>query len=254
MDTIADFSIWHGQPWALLLAMLAVIGAYAVFTLVGFGSALLASSPLALLMPVARVIPLLALLDFAGSATRGWRARQDLAWAELRQLVPGMLLGQLLGVLVLARLPPAPMAVGLGLFVAVQGLRSLVARSDTPAAKGFPPLAYGLFGGVLGGLFGSGGFVYAACLERRLADRQRFRATQAALIALSTGWRIVLCLAVGLFDLRLLLTAAAFVPAMLLGIRLGRHIDLRISRAQLFRLLNLLLVLSGLSLVVRYGI
>ena len=63
MDTIADLSAWGGQLWALLLAMFAVIGAYAVFTLVGFGSALLASSPLALLMPVARVIPLLALLE-----------------------------------------------------------------------------------------------------------------------------------------------------------------------------------------------
>lgn len=154
----------------------------------------------------------------------------------------------------LARLPAAPMAVGLGLFVAIQGGRGLLSKKGAAVSAPHHPLVHGLFGGVLGGLFGSGGFVYAACLERRLADRQRFRATQAVLIALSTGWRIILCLAVGLFDLRLLLTAAAFVPAMLLGVRLGRHIDLRISREQLFRLLNFLLVLSGLSLVARYGI
>lgn len=241
------------QPARLLFAMLAVIAAYAVFTLVGFGSALLASSPLAVVMPVARVIPLLALLDFAGSATRGWRARQDLAWPELRRLVPGMLLGQLFGVLVLARLPPAPMALGLGLFVAIQGARGLLAKNPVSAAPVHPAIAYGLFGGVLGGLFGSGGFVYASYLERRLEQRSSFRATQAVLIALSTGWRIILCLAVGLVDLRLLLTAGLFVPAMLLGVYLGQHIDLRISREQLFRLLNGLLVLSGLGLIIRFA-
>lgn len=240
------------QPARLFFAMLAVIAAYAIFTLVGFGSALLASSPLALVMPVARVIPLLALLDFAGSATRGWRAWQELAWPELRCLVPGMLFGQLLGVLVLSRLPPAAMAVGLGLFVAVHGARGLLAKNAGSASPARPAIAYGLFGGVLGGLFGSGGFVYASYLERRLEQRSRFRATQAVLIALSTAWRIILCLVLGLVDLRLLMTAGLFVPAMLLGVYLGQHIDLRMSREQLFRLLNGLLVLSGLSLGLRF--
>lgn len=240
------------EPIHFFLAMAAVVAAYAVFTLVGFGSALMASGPLALVMPVARVIPMLAMLDFAGSSLRGWRARRAVAWIEFRRLFPGMLLGQLLGVLTLARLPAGPVAVALGLFVASQGLRGLIVPSRPAGSKAYPAFACGLLGGVLGGVFGSGGFVYAAYLERRLESREAFRATQAVLIALSTAWRIILCLSVGLLDLRLLMTALAFVPAMALGVYAGHRIDLEMSREQLFRLLNGLLIASGLSLIVRF--
>lgn len=68
----------------------------------------------------------------------------------------------------------------------------------------------------------------------------------------STSWRIILCISVGLLDIELLVTALAFVPAMAAGVYLGHHIDLRISREQLFKLLNGLLVASGLSLVGRF--
>lgn len=241
------------KPLPGLLAFGAVVLAYTVFTLVGFGSALLASGPLALLMPVARVIPMLAVLDFAGAATRGWRARREVAWGEFRQLLPGMMIGQLLGVVILSRLPMPLMAVALGLFVLMQGLRGLLGQRPAGAASARPALAYGLFGGILGGLFGSGGFIYAAYLERRLESRTGFRATQALLIALSTGWRILLCLGAGLLDLPLLLTTLTFVPAMLFGVYLGQHIDLRLSRAQLCRLLNGLLVASGAGLLLRFA-
>lgn len=249
-----DFSplLAISEPNYIFLAMTAVVAAYAIFTLVGFGSALMASGPLALVIPVAKVIPMLAILDFAGSSLRGWRARKAVAWPEFRRLFPGMLLGQLLGVLVLARLPAGPMAVVLGLFIASQGMRGLIQAKGQDTSSAYPASVYGLLGGVLGGLFGSGGFVYAAYLERRLEHRDAFRATQAVLIALSTAWRIVLCLSVGLIDLRLLMTALAFVPAMALGVHLGHHIDLKMSREQLFRLLNGLLIASGLSLIVRF--
>jgi len=166
--------------------------------------------------------------------------------------LPGMLLGQLLGVFVLSRLPAAPMALALGLFVAYQGLSGVLGWSRS-ASLARHALVSGLFGGVLGGLFGSGGFIYAACLERRLASRSSFRATQAVLIALSTGWRIGLCLFMGLLDLRLLATALAFVPAMIVGVFLGHRVDLRLGREQLFRLLNALLLLCGLSLLWRFA-
>lgn len=242
-----------GEPLQLLLALTALVAAYAVFTLVGFGSALLASGPLALVMPVGKVVPLLALLDFASSSLRGWRARKEVAWAEFFRLLPGMLLGQVLGVLVLARLPPAVMALALGLFVVVQGLKGLLRRQAPPAPAPRRALLHGLFGGVLGGLFGSGGFVYASYLERRLAERSAFRATQALLIALSTAWRILLCTWVGLLDVALVVTALACVPAMGLGVLIGQRIDLRLSRENLFVLLNGLLVASGLSLVLRFA-
>ncbi len=109
---------------------------------------------------------------------------------------------------------------------------------------------YGGFGGVLGGLFGSGGFVYAAYLQPRL-ERSAFRGTQGVLIALSTAWRIGLCIASGLVDSRLLVTAALLLPAAWLGLALGRRIDRRLSGPALGRLIDGLLVVAGLALAAK---
>lgn len=229
--------------------------AYGVFTLVGFGSALGASGPLAQVMPVARVIPLLVLLDFSGSALRGFRARRAVAWGLFARLFPGMLLGQLLGVLLLSRLPGRLMALALGGFVIWQGIQGLRRAAASPWS-GRPAFWHGLLGGraggaCWGGLFGSGGFVYAAYLQRHLESREAFRATQVVLIGLSTAWRLLLCLLWGLLDLALLQTALLCLPAMALGVFLGHQVDLRQGREQLFRLLHGLLVVSGSALIWR---
>lgn len=242
----------HEVGGDLLFAWLAILAAYAVFTLVGFGSALIASAPLAQVMPVAQVIPLLALLDCGGSSLRAGRAWRTVAWPALIKLAPGMVLGQLFGVYVLSRLPLSWMALALGGFVIVLGVRGLLGRSNAPQTGSLGVWGYGLFGGVLGGLFGSGGFMYAAWLERHLPQREAFRATQAVLIALSTAWRIVLCAGLGLLNSALFWQALAMLPAMLAGIWLGHHIDVKLSREQLFRVLNALLLLSGSALIVRH--
>lgn len=241
------------EPSLLLLAFATLVLAYTVFSLVGFGSGLLASAPLAVVMPVTRVIPLLALLDCLGATTRGFRARQAVDRSELGALLPGMLLGQIAGVGLLAWLPVRAMAVLLGAFVAIQGVRGLSRPPARPMGgdKRLPAaLGIGLFGGFLGGLFGSGGFVYASYLERRL-EREAFRATQAVLIAISTGWRVVLCGLAGLIDPALLTTVLLLAPAAWAGMWLGRHLDLRLSREQLFVLLKGLLILSGGALMLR---
>jgi len=266
MNDLASFVSFALNDWQAALpfwAHVVVVAAYAVFTLVGFGSALLASGPLAQALPVARVIPTLALLDGAGSGVRAWQSRHAVAWGELRWLLPGMLAGQWLGVWGLSRLPAAWMALGLGLFVAGQGLKGLAGlRRGAHGPEGgvrvgpratWLGLSRGLWGGALGGLFGSGGFVYAAYLERRLADRTAFRATQAVVIGLSTAWRLGLCAWAGLLDVAVLRAAVTLLPAMALGVWVGHRVDLRIGRQQLFGLLHVLLVASGLGLLLRHA-
>jgi uncharacterized membrane protein YfcA len=52
-----------------------------------------------------------------------------------------------------------------------------------------------------------------------------------------------------LIDRKLLLSSLIFVPAMLIGIQIGHSMDLKMDREQLFKLINGLLVASGLSLI-----
>jgi len=244
-------TLFNTSPLALLGIFAVLTVAYAIFSLVGFGTGLIASTPLAWAMPVTRIVPLLALLDATSAIQRGYTLRSQVDRAALLRLVPGMAVGQAIGVALLRVLPVPLMAALLGGFVMAYGawsLRSSAPRSQPPAGAAW---AWGIGGGVLGGLFGSGGFVYAAYLQPRLPERNAFRATQAVLIALSTLWRVALCAATGLIDGPLLLTALILLPATHLGNRLAGRVDKRLSVEGFRRVLNGLLIASGLALVAR---
>jgi len=61
-----------------------------------------------------------------------------------------------------------------------------------------------------------------------------------------------LCVVAGLIDWQLVITALMLLPALVVGIALGKRVDLHLTRQELFMLLNGLLVLSGLSLILRW--
>lgn len=241
------------SPTALTLAALALVAAYAIFTLVGFGSAMVASGPLAAVLPVPRIIPLLALLDCAGAATRGWRQHRHIDRRQLAQLLPTMALGQMLGIALLGRLPTAWLAAALGAFILAYGAWGLL-QPTPPRMLLRWGWACGVIGGIFGGLFGSGGFLYAAYLSRQPLERESFRATQAVLMALSTGLRVLLCALTGLIDPALLGLALLAVPPALVGTWLGHHLDLRLSKERFLRLLNGILAATGLGLLARLAL
>lgn len=238
------------EPTTLAAVFATLVLAYAIFALLGFGTALVAATPLAWAMPVAQVIPLLALLDGASALRRGYANRQRVDLPAVGRLLPGMVAGQALGVGLVAVLPLPLSAALLGGFVAAYGARSLWGAPRQPPSDRAAWL-WGGIGGVLGGMFGSGGFVYASYLQARLPERDTFRASQAVMISASTLWRIALCAMSGFIDLRLLGLAALLWPAVHLGHRFGALIDRRLSVEGFRRVLDLMLIASGLALAGR---
>ncbi len=236
----------------LAIAVPSLAIAYVIFGIAGFGTALIAAPVLAQVMPVATIVPLLALLDCLAAIVNGVKLNDRIARREIVWLVPLMIAGSLVGAWLLLVIPPKPMMLALGIFVVGYALYALftpVARVGLPQAFVVP---FGLIGGVFSAMFGSGGFIYAMYLSRRLDDKDAMRATQSALIALSTFTRVIIFALAGIYaDFRLLTLALVLIPAMLLGLYLGHHITLRMSREQFLRVLNLVLIATGAALVVR---
>jgi len=202
-------------------------------------------------MPVAAIVPLLALLDCAAAVINGVLS-DKIAKDELIWLVPLMVLGSLVGAYLLFAIPPRPMLLALGAFVALYGARGLLAHPPTThLARPWVGL-FGSIGGIFSAMFGSGGFVYAMYLSRRLSDKDAIRATQTTLIGLSTFTRAVIFALAGVYaDWRMLMLALLLVPGMLLGTWAGHHITLRLSREQFLRILHIVLIGSGLTLLLR---
>ena len=236
----------------LAIAMLAVGVAYVIFGLAGFGTALVAAPVLAHLVPVAVIVPLLALLDFAAATASVARDGRAADRAELRRILPAMVLGSLVGAGLLLRGRPDALLLALGVFALGYGLYALVGRKPDarwPASAAWP---FGSVGGVFSALFGSGGFIYAIYLAGRLDAPVSIRVTQSTLIGLSTLTRVAIFLLAGAYaDGHVLALAALLAPAMLAGSTTGRRLALDLPRERFLRIMGAVVLCSGCALVWR---
>lgn len=237
----------------LSLAWGVVGAAYVIFGIAGFGTALIASPFLAQFLPLSQIVPLLALLDFVAATTNVLRDGRRADMPELKRLVPLMIAGSAIGASILLMTRPEFLLLLLGGFVVVYSLYSL--SGIKPQSRFSPVLSvpFGLVGGIFSALFGSGGFLYAIYLAGRIESKDSIRITQSTLIGLSTLTRVLIFLAAGVYmHKELLLLAAVLLPAMFIGTWIGRHITLRLSREQFLKVLNFVILASGVALLIRY--
>lgn len=239
------------QPHILILAPLIVFVAYVVFGISGFGSTLIAVPLLAHLFPLKFVVPFFVILDCVGAFGMGFRLRGDVMRRELFLLLPFMALGILGGVYLLVQVHPELLLGGLGLFVVFFGASYVIKHG-----KGFPlphwsGAPIGAFGGGTSAVFGIGGPIYVFFLAGRGAAPAQIRATMPMIFMFTTVARIALFIAAGLYAPATLVAAAALLPVMALGIWTGHHLHLNLSRDTVIRVMGGLLVLSGISLLVR---
>ena len=226
--------------------------AYVIFGITGFGTALIAAPVLAQVMPVATIVPMLALLDCTAAIINGVKLNDKIAKREMIWLVPLLIGGSILGGYLLLVIPPRPMMLALGLFVIGYAVWSLASPSFKGRLNQLWVVPFGTIGGVFSAMFGSGGFLYAIYLSRRLDDKDAVRATMSVLIALAAFTRMVIFALAGAYTtLELPLMSLMLVPAMLLGLYAGHHITLHMSREQFIKVLSVALIVTGTMLVVR---
>ena len=163
-----------------------------------------------------------------------------------------MLAGIAIGLTLLIRVPEQRLLAALGLFVlsyAAYGLR----RRGAPLAlaRGWS-VPIGLAGGALSAMFGTGGVLFAIYNSGRIHDKAELRATNAAMIMLSSLVRVVLFGATGLLSQDGLITLALLlVPALLAGFHIGNRLHAAVPAAGVVRAVYALLVVAGISLLAR---
>ncbi len=234
------------------MAAAILLAAYAIRGATGFGSGLIAVPLLALFLPLQSVVPLVLLLDFTASIVVGGFSFRQVKWNEIGVLIPFSIVGVVLGTHLLLRLPTQPMLTALAAFVFVFALRSILGiRGDKPVSRGWAPLA-SLTGGTVGGLFGTGGPPYVIYLTHRIHDKGALRATLSALFFVEGLTRIASFLAAGLLTSREgWLAFFMALPIVLGGLYLGGRLHVGLSPAQMTRLVGVLLLVSGISLLLK---
>jgi uncharacterized membrane protein YfcA len=228
---------------------------FVVESAVGFGSALVAVSLGAQLVPLQQLFPLFQPLSLALSTilvVRGWRHVQTrfLVREVLPAIAPGVLVG-----MALFRLGPAhALLLGVGVAIAVLAAFELqrTLRGQDPAP--LPPAvarAVLFVAGIVHGLFGTSGPPVVWVASRSLPDKASFRATLALLWLVLSVVLVVGYVADGSLNLATLSHSGLLSAPLVLGYVVGNLVHERVPQRS-FRLgVCVLLVVAGAALVVR---
>lgn len=233
-------------------ALLAVAVGYTVLGLTGFGSSLVIVPLLAWQWPLPEVVALALMLDLPASLVHSGLNWRQVQWGELRRLLPGMMLGTLAGLWLTHHLDTRWPLLALGLYVALVGLRALVASQSHRPLSARWAMVYGAGIGVVEMLFGTAGPVVVAWLTRRLPDPHPVRATVPMVMVAAVLMALTVMASDGRpAQIELWQRWALLIGPAVLGVWVGHRLAHHVPVVRLRQIICALLVVSGSVLVAK---
>ena len=232
----------------IIFAVIVIIIAYTVKGLSGFGSGLIAIPLMAFFFPLKLIVPIFGLLSYSGTIYQSYRLRHEAQWRDILPLIPFSLLGIAIAVWLLVNIQAEVLTLGLGLFVVLYAIYSLLPHQHQSGSRLWA-IPAGTFGGMVGALFSTGGPFYVVYLKLRQLAKGPFRATIATIFLIDGGARIAGYAVSGLYTPQVLTLVVILWPVLFLGLWLGHHLHIRINQQQFNLGINTLLLISGGVLV-----
>lgn len=243
-------SIFLNASW---YPALVVLLGYWVFGLTGFGSALVIIPLLSWKWPLSSIVPTVLLLDVLASVSHTGMNLQKVRWSTVPKIIPFAILGAWLGSQAHQWSDSGWATAILGLYICWAATRGL--RRKPKAFEKSSPIVNSIAGTLMGlveTLFGTAGPVVMAWLTRQELKIEDVRATAPLLIL------IMVCIALtsnglsGRSEMDQVLTKALWLaPLALVGGWIGHRFSSRIQPTLAANIIHAVLLLSGISLVVR---
>lgn len=246
----------NAHAMTLLSSSLVVLFAGFVRGLVGFGFSAICVTSLSVFLPPAQVIPALFVLEILASISLLKSCWPDVHWAWLRVLALGNLVFIPLGILTQQSLPPDTLRLliaGLIFSIALAQLAGLRPQREPGEA-----LKWGtsMFSGWLNGLAAIGGIAVAMVFNQTRLAPAVMRASLVVLFLLTDLYALISLALMAQFQVvpstlsdvsaPTAFWAAAWLPAMLLGIWLGHLQSAKISATLFRRFVQVLLLFIAL--------
>jgi len=246
-----------GDPNFPILAII-VFFAYQIGATTGFGSAVIALTFAVNFYPIDYLIPVVVPLNVVICSILVIRHHSGIQKEMLlRKILPPVCLGMPVGLLILNLVDTGSLKWAFGLFVLIVSSSELLrtARAHRDALNrplsAAGSLVWLLGGGIIQGLWVSGGPPIAYWAGRTLPEKGAFRSTLSCLFLILNALLFVIHLATGRITPDTLRVSLLLIPPVLLGILAGEWLHVKLPERGFRMVVFVVLVFAGASIVIR---
>lgn len=235
-------------------ACLCLLVAEGVKVLLGFGGGLIAVGSLALVMPTLQdAVVLFLLITLPSELFVVFDTRKSIDWKGIVTICVGLVVGIPTGTALLSLGDASAVLAVLGLFLLVVGPLFLLLPADLSLRlPGWSGGAAGLVGGVLSGMFGTGGPPIILYFRLSGLPKAAFRGQLMAVFTVVSLVRLPSYAVGGLLTEPRLWSALCVLPVVLLGAYAGHKTQLQLDEKTFSRLVAAALAALGIMLLWRW--
>ncbi|MCR5657102.1 MAG: sulfite exporter TauE/SafE family protein [Butyrivibrio sp.] len=232
--------------------IIATFVAFFIKGLCGFANTLVFTSILGFTESNVNISPVELVLGYPANAILAWKHREHF---KAKIVMPISLLvigGSIPGAILLKNVDVRYLKIFFGIVVALIGVEMMLKEYDLikDRKSGFLMLIIGLLSGILCGLFGVGVLV-AAYVSRVTKTTDEFKGNISAVFFVENTFRIITYFYLGVISLASLKQSLILFPVLLLGLFSGMKSAKILNEKTAKKMVIILLIISGLSLVVR---
>ena len=236
----------------MVLWIIATLAAFFVKGLCGFANTLVFTSILGFGENNVAISPVELMLGYPSNLILTWKNRKSLKKEVFIPLAVLVLFGSIPGALLLKNVDVKSIKIVFGVVVILLALEMFLREKSTNKYKESRLVLaiIGIVSGVLCGLFGVGALL-AAYIGRTTDNSKEFKGNISAVFIADNTFRILLYKALGLLTLDTIKSVIFLIPYALLGLFTGIKCCGHMDKKTVRRLTTALLILSGISLVLK---
>lgn len=230
----------------------ATLLAFFIKGLCGFANTLVFTSVMGFHSNNINISPVELLLGYPTNIILAIKERKSIDWKICLPLAGLVILGSIPGIFLLKNANTEVIKIVCGVVIVTIGCEMLF-REFHPGKthqSNLVLILIGILSGVLCGLYGIGALL-GAYITRVTKDSHAFKANICFVFFVENTFRVILYSLWGIITWNVLKQAAVLLPVALLGLYIGMLCSKEIDEKHVKRLVIILLIISGLSLVVK---
>ena len=231
--------------------IIATICAFFVKGLCGFANTLVFTTILSFVNNNINISPVELILGYPSNAILAWKERRSIKWSICIPSAVLVIVGCIPGVLFLKNTSTTIIKIIFGFVIICIGIEMVFREVQAKKMKQSKVVLgiIGFLSGLLCGLYGIGALL-GAYINRVTDDSHSFKANICVVFLVENTFRVIMYTVLGIITFQTIKQAIILIPLMFLGLALGMFSSKILDEKWVKKIVNIMLIISGLALVI----